>query len=510
MKLKKLGLLMIAVVLIVVLAACEGGGSGGTIGDIGGGSGGTSGEVEDELIANIDIDSNLYWVDYGTTGQEVIDSHLPESAQVNFQDNTSGTFDLSWQTPGNYNSENPGDYSFTASIVGLTGAEADVTVRVKELVLLDNNISANTVLTNDKTYRVVSNITVSASLEIEPGTTIQFTEGRRMRFDSGSLINAVGTEDNMILFTGTVKQPGWWDGIQVRNTENPGNIMDYVIIEYGGGDNFESNVEPANLVIGGRITTGRLQLSNSIIRESAGFGLDVRKETNLDGFSNNTITENNLNPIRVKGDVMHFLDSDSDFTGNSIDMILAIAGDSFADATSNDIIDDDMARTWSKLNVPYNIELPWVINNSEISIMPGAEFVFNSNAYFRFFEGSRLIAAGTEEDKILFTGASKSPGSWRGIQIRSLEDNIIDHAIFEYGGNGTFESNLEEVNLIVGGRLAEDNGRLTLTNTELRDSSGFGLEVREDSYINVDFETSNSFSNNLDGDFLIDPDANLN
>lgn len=704
MRKKKIGLLIIAIAMVFILSACEG--AGGVLDDINDG-------IEDTVITSIDVDGNNYNVDYGTTGQDVIDIHLPDTTLITFSNDTQETYDLDWQIPNNYNGETPDIYTFVADIDGLSSTQAEVTVTVKEMApveILDSNITENTVLTADKRYKVVTSISVSATLEIEPGTVIEFEENTNMRFGDGSIIKADGTEDNRILFTGTEKERGWWDGIQVRNTLSSENIMNFVIIEYGGGDNFESNVSPANLVVGGRVSgsNARLKLTNSILRESAGFGLENRQESNLTGFNDNHLTRNAEGAAKFRGNTIHYLDSQTDYAGNDHDFILAVdislgnlidvsdqrtwnalnvpyrvdglwsidkteitilggaefeftagsgirfredstiiadgsidenetersqpeailftgveksrgfwqgiqvrskssnnrmvhvtieygGGGTFGETINNtanlmiggrqaqhyghlqlvnstlresagyglnikhnsimnfssnntftsnqegpatmklstihyldsnsdylgndnnfidvrntssgDVINSSDERTWRKTNAPYRIKGRLSISNSTINIDPGVEFTFGSDAGLRFMENSKIIAEGTEDNKIVFTGEQNLTGYWRGIQIRSLEDNIINHAVIAYGGSGTFESNLEEVNLVVGGRITE--GRLTLNNTELNNSRGFGLEVRSDSYINTDFETANTFNANQEGNFKIDPDAIL-
>ncbi len=474
-----------------------------TVGLAGCGAGGSSVSVDEDdlVISSTEVlgEGNIV-IETGTGEGELI-SLLPEQILVMFNDGSTETVTVFWDVPDNFNPNSSGEYTFTGTFTasGVTDSTA-ITVSVLGVVDISQNITQNTLLTADNIYRVTSSIDISAGLTIEPGTVIRFQQGTNFRVQSGGHIAANGTEEDRILFTGTEKQRGWWDGIQIRNRSSQ-NTMDWVIIEYDGGSTFESRVDEANLVVGGRTgsSDGRLELNNSIVRQSGGFGLHIRIESELPDSANNQYTANAAGAAIMRANSLHFLDDASDYAGNDSDFVVV------EDSRSGNVIDASDQRTWQALNVPYRVNGNLSIDNSEITINAGAEFEFTDSSSFRFLEDSVIkVGGGLSQfetrvpETVLFTGVEKTPGYWQGIQIRSSRSgNFMDNVIIEYGGSSAFESNVPKANLVVGGRISSYNGRLMLQNSTLRHSSGHGLAVQNES----DFSGSsnNRYTQNQEG-----------
>lgn len=109
---------------------------------------------------------------------------------------------------------------------------------------------------------------------------------------------------------------------------------------------------------------------------------------------------------------------------------------------------------------------------TSLTIQPGVKLKFASGAGIRVNSGASLVAVGTADSPITFTGWQKSPGSWGGITVRSgAIKNEISYAIVEYGG----ESGGASAAIV----LTKDSqyGTLRLTNTQIRNSAKFGLTV---------------------------------
>lgn len=70
---------------------------------------------------------------------------------------------------------------------------------------------------------------------------------------------------------------------------------------------------------------------------------------------------------------------------------------------------------------------------------------------------------------------------------------MLNHCVVEYGGGCDRSGNVE-----VGSWLRE--GRLTLTNSELRDGDGRGVYVHSGSIINDDVCETNTFAGNAQGE----------
>lgn len=133
-----------------------------------------------------------------------------------------------------------------------------------------------------------------AELTIEPGAEFAFDAQASIIFNTESVIQAIGTEEDPIVFTGTEETAGWWNGILVRNTTHPNNAMEHVVIEYGGGDELHSSVDPANLVIGRSLYESYMSITNSTIRNSQGAGIFIKSNssTNTGVCSENEFSGN--------------------------------------------------------------------------------------------------------------------------------------------------------------------------------------------------------------------------
>jgi hypothetical protein len=100
-------------------------------------------------------------------------------------------------------------------------------------------------------------------LTIDPGTELQFMSNSGLGI--GGQLKAIGLPDQPITFTAQTPAPGGWRGIVVDGgSGNAVAQLDYVTVEYGGGD-----IGGANIVV----HSGQLIARHSIVRYSAKDGL---------------------------------------------------------------------------------------------------------------------------------------------------------------------------------------------------------------------------------------------
>ena len=365
---------------------------------------------------------------------------------------------------------------------GAVGSNRSIVVSINDSDCINeigNRITEDTTL-NDFCYRVTRRLFVElgATLTIDPGVTLLFEAGIGLDIKQAGVLYAVGTEESPILFTGAVKTPGYWAGLQLTWSDSTINQLDYVTIEYGGGSG--GNGE-GNLVMYGNIALPqRMKLSNSTLRYSGSYGFYFSPGANVDLFSNVISTKNNKGPGYLSAAQVGLLDSASDYTGNTIDRIFVAPGGI------------DEAQTWLKLNVPYYMSSALSIA-APLIVDAGVTLIFNGGTSINVRQEGSLIAIGTAELPILFTGDEKIPGYWRGIQFTFSDkvENEIAHAIIEYGG----DSMNGVANLTLFGTTGLDQ-RLKLSDTILRHSIGYGFEFSPGSHLDV-FENVTSTQNEL-------------
>ncbi|MGM0509210.1 MAG: hypothetical protein ACQERZ_08655 [Fusobacteriota bacterium] len=365
------------------------------------------------------------------------------------------------------------------------------------VIEISEDVTEDMTFSSSDSYIVEETINVKANLTIEPGTTIKFKSGTGLNLDDqqGALI-AEGTADKKITFTGTSKQPGWWDGIWIKNSTNLNNKLEHVIVEYGGNEDVHRYSNPGNVIVGSgaSLDSSSIEISNSTLRESGSSGLFVMSGGSLTGFSNNELT-NNYRPVHIKSDQVHNLDTGSSYNNNENDFVY-VAG-------SYPIDSEDI--TWNNLGVPYSISHKnndaVEIKKIEMTIVPGVKIEFESGGGLKLSEEAALIADGTTNEKITFTGTSKQPGWWNGIFIEesSNQKNKLNHVIVEYGGKEKFKDSDGAGNVVVGSTAAySDNSSIEISNSKLSESDGYGIFVNNKGSVVNDWAV-NEFENNDQG-----------
>ena len=317
-------------------------------------------------------------------------------------------------------------------------------------------------ITSDETWTIVGNphiiesLTVvqnNATLTIEPGVEVRFNkEAVNPRLIIGETtpgrLIAQGTDTEKIIFTSNEAspQPGDWANIVLRPND-PDSIIENAIIEYGGrgtgttqGSIYISGSSPTirNCTVRYSSDTGisvyesTAEISNCVIEENTGYGLRCDAFSGvLDGnlFARNGSFPIYLYPRQSPNPTVNIANA---FDSNSPNQIYLDGGGSI---TSD--------YTLLNFGIPYFLPgLTVVQNNATLTIEPGVEVRFNKEAVNpRLIIGEttpgRLIAQGTDTEKIIFTSneASPQPGDWANIVLRPNDpDSIIENAIIEYGG----------------------------------------------------------------------------
>ena len=357
--------------------------------------------------------------------------------------------------------------------------------------MIGNSVSGNiTWQSLNVPYFVLGNISVSDSqFRIEPGATFAFDAETSFQIGSGVIITISGTEDAPITFTASQQTPGWWNGLYILATTHPNNIMEHVVIEYGGRTAFHSTTDPANLTIARSISNNaaRVSLKNVTLRNSAGLGLSLHENGSIPNSTNNTFTGNAEGPARAYTSGAHYFDSNSSYSGNGNNDYLWIIGNT-----------QDQTVTWQALDVPYGMGGESRVTGGTLTINPGASFSFDVDAGLTLRENVIIAVSGTATDPILFTASQSSPGWWRGIHVLGTinPNNIMEHVIVEYGGSNAWHSSVAPANLAVGRSISSNNAQLEVRNSTFRFSDGQGVHVHNGSQVNADICGVNTFEGN--------------
>ncbi len=265
---------------------------------------------------------------------------------------------------------------------------------------------------------------VNGDFIIDPGVIIQFGTDAGIRVYSTGSLQAIGTAQEPIIFTSGSQTVGSWKGIFIDSNDVQ-NELTYAVIDYAGGGSFNSNGDLGSVIVW---SDTRLIMKNTIIRNSESYGFNASYGGDTLTLENNTITACNA-PMYIEGAYPTTISGGS-YIGNTTDAIIV---------TADQITGD---HTWNKLNVPYHLPAGLqVIPGGKLTLNPGVIMEFGLDAELYINEGASgpkpsLIAVGTTQNPILFTGINKTQGAWRGIRFDTPSVlNEIGFATIEYASN---------------------------------------------------------------------------
>lgn len=113
-----------------------------------------------------------------------------------------------------------------------------------------------------------------------------------------------------------------------------------------------------------------------------------------------------------------------------------------------------------------------IADGATLTVEPGTVIAFDENT--DMLVRGQLVADGSSEERIALTGLEQKRGWWNGVTFDNSDSsrNVLDHVTVEFAG-GNDSSNLALTTCC--GRKSS----LTLTNSTLRHSAGFGLSASD-------------------------------
>jgi hypothetical protein len=295
-------------------------------------------------------------------------------------------------------------------------------------------------------YVLNSNLNIrgtnNPTLILEGGTVIKMRSKVDIIIAGGSnygTLQANGTEESPVIFTSDAanKQPGDWGSIRFDQGAID-CILDYCIIEYGGFNSSAGMVDVNRNAL--------VSITNSEIKNAKNYELRVNRDggNGFVDFSSNKIISVNGDAMYIRGVSVATLGSTNTFE-TPTNSGIRISG-----FTAN-AIQITSEITWAKQTVPYIIEdAVRVHDNGVLTILPGTELRFISGKHMEIGWDNthgKLVAQGTEEEKIIFTSASPTAqkGDWQGIRFSrfALAGSIMEYCNIGYAGpNSTYKANI--------------------------------------------------------------------
>jgi hypothetical protein len=320
----------------------------------------------------------------------------------------------------------------------------------------------------------------TTTLTIGPGTAVELGSDAVLEFDAGSALVADGSS-GMITFTSDYPDD-WWGGIVFYDDWSPAvqGVFKNCLIQNSGD-------EYAAICTDG----GVIEMDNTVISNSQGYGMDCEDYSYFAGFRNNVITGCAYQAMIFDQEFVPTIGDGNSFTGNDI-------GEDYHDGI---VLTDESdgivtSATWPNLGVPYILENDIELYDENgtppiLTLAPGVRLEFDETALY-VPEGA-LVADGTG-GLITFTAYDNSV-PWGGIIFQTDPDapqSIIRNCLIEYGGES-------------GGDIFCDECAPLITGNEINHSSQFGI-LLHGRLLNPDsLRADNRFLDNDSGDVAIRP-----
>lgn len=365
-----------------------------------------------------------------------------------------------------------------------------VTASVAQPLTLDKDITVKTILEdriaspNLPDYIVPRNIAVKHELTIKPGVVIAFE--RDVRFDindEGGILIAKGTADKKIRFIGVGQTKGYWVGIMLYSESNV-NVMEHVEVLHAGSRTMLDGKKTGMAMF----KQSQLALKNNLFAQNDGYGLLVQEEAILREFSTNVFSNNSEAGIIVSTENVAKLDAASVFTSGNGRNVVEVNGSYIGHSNGS-----DGEINWKGFadKTPYRL-LNTIAVRTGWRLHPGVTIEAARDVTVIINEEGYLLAKGTAEQKIRFTGAANTTAYWVGILSHSTStQNSIDQAEINNAGSKAIVSG-KRANLALYGHDAA----MTIRNTRISGSGGYGILVGYYASINDDANASNTFEGN--------------
>ncbi len=309
-------------------------------------------------------------------------------------------------------------------------------------------------------------VDAGALFKVAPGVTVKIADDKSIVVNGE--LEAAGTADDRIVFTGTIEKPDWWKSINVKGEGSA--TFDYCDVLYGGF------WDCCNICKSG---TGSISVSNSTIGHSSDAGILLLAGYSSATFANNTFVGNNRGVWLGLG--ASYDDTAATFTGNSYDV--------YADQGT---ITAGTATVWGPGagNSVYLASFNAIAEGASLTIRPGTVVKFPNDGYLDV-QGT-LNATGTADARITFTGSTEEPDWWKCILVRWAGSATFDYCDVWFGGFWN------HCNI-----CKADTGTLTISNSTIGGSSYYGLLVDsntgEITITNTTFDSNACCGIDLDG-----------
>jgi hypothetical protein len=259
-----------------------------------------------------------------------------------------------------------------------------------------------------------------ATLTIEAGAKLSFEAGGRLFVEYGKLV-AKGTEDAPIVFTSSNSSPaaGDWEGIYFGDKTSSGNVLEHVVVEYGGK---EGGMGKCALVVYGEVNAARIAVTNSTFRKNENCAInDPKQKATFAKLEGNTFKDNGGTSL-----VLHPA------------VVGSIGSNKFGEPVHLESGDVSTSATWPKLDSAFIVD--GRIN--VYGVTKAAILTLADKTTLKFAAGGALHLGGGDGGGLVAKGAvftsanaTANEGDWEGIYLEpKTTGTVVEDCLVEYGG----------------------------------------------------------------------------
>ena len=389
---------------------------------------------------------------------------------------------------------------------------SDTDKRENVVRIYDSSLSNDqtwTALSDDASYVMVGNVTLSAELTVSPGARLEFGEDVRMEVASGGALIADGTADNKIIFTTTSPESDqYWGGLLIESSSTK-NVLNYAEISYAGGEDqliYYQGYRKASLALANE---SNIAVTNTEFIRGEGHGIFASPAGGITAFSGNTFNNITGYPLYVPMNLVGMVDANTTITDNNDNVVAVYASTLTSDASFS----DPASPQWVALaeNAQYLATGKLTVSD-DLVLAEGAYLAFAELVTMEVTTTGSLKAVGSTANPVTLT-AYEQTGSdnWGGLLIESDDSNELRYAEVSYAGK-------EDQLIYIGGYRAANiavsaDGSLDLYDTTVANSDDHGLVVASGGTVNglsggdadpaTAVRDANSFSDNENASEII-------
>jgi hypothetical protein len=348
------------------------------------------------------------------------------------------------------------------------------------------------------------------TLTIQPCTIVEMVSGGGLTATRpDSTLEILGKEGKEVVIR-PANQPGSWGSISLHMTETSGHVIRNATIQNAG----------TPLAIGSPAGSIRVlelgprdpvTIDNTTVEDGLNSGIYIGAESGYDQtvdpvgltFENNTLT-NQTHGVELPAILAEHLDAASSYRGNEEADVHVLTSRAM-----------EAKHEWDDLGTPYTIHNPQGRDDptfaggldlrGRLEVGPGTTVAFEKGSQGLTVLGDRghgstpgLVALGSVEQRVTFTGADKTPGSWGYIRIVGANtDNAFYNTDFAFGGGLDVGSggHAEGANLYLdsadynpGANVQFPGYSVKVFNSQLAFADGEGLHVGEPGSIDLELD----------------------